>query len=79
MTFRFVSPLILTCLVVLSCQKEVEEPRLDAISAEEIDAESLWRRISVDAPYPNYSYWPDHDGVRPVPDRLRTVHTTRST
>ena len=41
MTFRFVSPLILTCLVVLSCQKEVEKPRLDAISAEEIDAESL--------------------------------------
>ena len=52
-------------LTVLSaCQKKAE-PIFPAFSADEISAEAVWERISVDYSYQDYACWPGHDGIRP--------------
>ena len=56
---------MLSAIVLVSCASTEEEPILDALTADEIDADSLWKRISADAPFETYAYWPGHDGVRP--------------
>lgn len=60
-----VSIIVLAIIALVSCNSPGEEPKLDALTVDEIDAETLWNRISVDAPYETYEYWPGHDGVRP--------------
>ncbi len=52
-------------VALLSCSTQEPEPIVEALSAEEISAESLWTRITADAPFETYAYWPGHDGVRP--------------
>jgi hypothetical protein len=50
-------------LVLISCQTE-EEPIFSALSADEINGELVWDRITQDFSYRDYSFWPGHQGVR---------------
>lgn len=48
------------------CAEESEpEPVVAPLSREEISGERLWQRISEEAPYETYSFWPGQEGVQP--------------
>lgn len=48
-----------------SCEQELTEPDVEPLSREEIDAQRLWQRITDEAPYQTYSFWPGEEGVQP--------------
>jgi len=50
-------------LSIISCSKKIEA-QLAPLSAAEITAASLWKRITLESPYSSYSFWPGHEGVR---------------
>ena len=56
--------LLLVAALIIACSAP-EEPSLTPISLNDMTGESLWNRISSDAPYENYSFWPSHEGIRP--------------
>jgi hypothetical protein len=51
-------------LVIISSCVEEEEPLFPAISVDEASGELLWKRITEDFSYRDYSYWPGHEDVR---------------
>ena len=51
-------------MLVIACQKE-REPEVAALSKEEIDGASRWRRIAEETDYSDYAQWPGHEGVQP--------------
>jgi hypothetical protein len=55
----------LLTVAVVSCEQEPVEPDVAPLSSEEIDAERLWQRITEEAPYETYSFWPGEAGVQP--------------
>ncbi|MDA3940795.1 MAG: cytochrome P460 family protein [Spirochaetia bacterium] len=56
---------IFIMIIVLSgCSKPVE-PSTAAIPVSEVNGTVLWERITTDADYKTYSFWPDHEGVQP--------------
>jgi cytochrome P460 len=56
---------IVTAVVLASCERSVPEPDLPPLSAETISAEVLWDRIAVESDYTDYGFWPGHEGDSP--------------
>jgi peptidoglycan hydrolase-like protein with peptidoglycan-binding domain len=52
-------------LVANGCAQEAGEPDVEPLSAEQIDAQRLWQRITEEAPYETYSFWPGEEGIQP--------------
>ncbi|HKJ86211.1 MAG TPA: cytochrome P460 family protein [Spirochaetia bacterium] len=48
-----------------SCEQALVEPDVEPIGAEEISGERLWSRITEEAPFESYSFWPGDEGVQP--------------
>lgn len=59
---KFIVTICFITILSASCSKEVEQPPL---SVGEISGSRLWERISSDADYKDYSFWPGHDGIHP--------------
>ena len=58
------SAILFAAPVVLgSCAKKAEL-RFPPLTLAEANAESLWKRIKVDAPYGDWAFWPGHEGAR---------------
>ena len=60
----------MSCIVVLlifmtSCDRRGTEPNLAPLTVDDIDGKRLWKRITVESDYREYSQWPAHDGMRP--------------
>lgn len=55
----------LLLVVAGGCAPELVEPRVDPLTSEEISAERLWERITVEAPYESYGGWPLEEGIQP--------------
>src|SRR6056297_2376616 len=51
-------------LLLLGCSQK-EQLTLEPLDKEEINAETLWLRITEENPYTNYEYWPGHEGMQP--------------
>lgn len=45
------------------CQRK-PEPDLPPLSASTISGEALWKRITVEADFNAYAFWPEHEGMR---------------
>ncbi len=56
---------VVTAFFFASCEQELVEPDVDPISAEQISPERLWSRITEEAPFETYSFWPGDEGVQP--------------
>ena len=65
--------LLLLFLIICVCSlfstgqilKKRKKPVLPPLTTEEISAESLWRRITVEEDYEKYPFWSDHKGLHP--------------
>ena len=57
--------LSLATALLASCSTEPVEPVVEAIGSDEISADRLWTRITDEAPYETYSFWPREEGVQP--------------
>jgi hypothetical protein len=60
--------LICTALLLPGCSERGTERRaseLPPLGAEEISGEVLWERIKQESSYPEYPYWPGHEGMQP--------------
>ena len=65
--------LVLIFLVVCICSflstgqilKRKKQRVLPPLTAQEINAESLWKRITVEEDYEKYPFWSDHKGLQP--------------
>ena len=71
--------LLILTVSPLACKK-AEEVVLPPLTKDEISGERLWTRLSEEANYKTYSFFPDHDGVRPgqAPHgRLHRVYVNR--
>ncbi len=57
---------LLVCLILITffiaCKKEKVLPPL---KLDEINGTRLWERISIETDYTDYSYWPDHEEIKP--------------
>ena len=62
---RVVLLLVLPAVLVLSCTPDLVEPVVEPLTVDEISGERLWQRISEDAPYETYAYWPGEEGIQP--------------
>ena len=62
-------PLALATAIALvalaGCETEPVEPEVDPIGRDAISADRLWTRITEEAPYETYSFWPREQGVQP--------------
>jgi len=58
-----VTALLPACLA--GCNRQVEEPLLAPLEADEISGERLWERIASESDYTSYAFWPGHEGERP--------------
>lgn len=47
---------------ILSCTTKKELPNL---TAENVSAETVWKRITIEDNYQKYDYWPSHEGIQP--------------
>ena len=56
--------LAVAAFLLYACAEE-DEPTLDPLEISEIDGDTLWKRITDEAPYTAYSFWPTHEGIRP--------------
>lgn len=54
-----------TLLISVSCSKEEENTGVDPLAADEVSGRVLWERISSEADYTNYAFWPGHEGLNP--------------
>lgn len=59
---QYLGTVALLAAFLISCSEEV---RLPPLSASEISGARLWTRISEEAPYDDYSFWPGHEGIHP--------------
>ena len=57
--------IILIIVVILGSCSKAAETRMDPISLSVISGTSLWNRITAEADYKTYSYWPGHEGIQP--------------
>lgn len=57
-------PFIIMIIMISACSKPVE-PSTSALELSEINGAVLWKRISTEADYKTYSFWPDHEGIQP--------------
>ncbi len=56
---------IIVCVVlVISGCGGTEEPLLKPLTADEISGERLWQRITEEADFTTYGFWPGHEGYR---------------
>lgn len=58
----YISIAVLASGLFFSCSEEVS---MDPLTAEQVNGISLWERITEEAPYGDYSYWPGHEGIHP--------------
>lgn len=54
---------ILALSVLVGCS-EPEEPLVEPLSAEEVSGERLWERITEEADFTTYDFWPGHQGYQ---------------
>jgi hypothetical protein len=59
-TVSIIASIVLASFLFMNAKKD-----LDPLTKENVSAASLWKRISVEADYHKYSYWPGHDGMKP--------------
>lgn len=57
-----ITAILLLLTILLSCSEEIRQPPL---KSKEISGERLWQRIHSESPYPDYSFWPEHEGINP--------------
>ena len=57
-------PLLLAILFATGCSPK-KEPRFPALTAGEISADTLWKRITVEADWDTYGHWPGLEGLLP--------------
>ena len=55
---------LLLLLVVLTGCSGPEEPLVQPLSAEEVSGERLWERITEEADFTTYDFWPGHEGYQ---------------
>ena len=72
--FSFIRILVLLTLMI-SCDRRGTEPSLAPLSADDIDGERLWERITVESDFQDYAQWPTHDGMRPGQSPHGVWHT----
>ncbi len=56
--------LIIIVVILGSCSKDSEN-QVEPILLSSISGSSLWSRITSEADYKTYSYWPGHEGIQP--------------
>jgi Cytochrome P460 len=56
--------LFIMITIISACSKPLEQST-SAIKVSEIKGDVVWERISEEANYETYSYWPDHEGIQP--------------
>ena len=56
--------LFILIIILSSCSKPVEN-LTDPLTVDNIDGTALWTRITDEADYKSYSFWPGHDGIQP--------------
>ena len=56
---------VLALLSLAACEPELVEPDVEPLGSDTISGERLWERISEEAPYESYSFWPNEEGVQP--------------
>ena len=56
--------LFITIIILSTCSKPVEN-LMDPLTADNIDGAALWTRITEEADYKTYSFWPGHEGIQP--------------
>lgn len=57
--------LALAASLLSACGTDPVEPDVAPLESEEISASRLWNRITEEAPYESYSFWPREEGVQP--------------
>jgi hypothetical protein len=55
----------LVMLLLGTCERKGQEPRLAPLAAWEVNGARVWQRITQESDYDNWSYWPGHEGMRP--------------
>lgn len=63
-TAVLLSSLIFISCFLISCAKK-EEKLVSPLSASQISGDVLWDRITEEADYTNYEFWPGHEGLMP--------------
>lgn len=61
-------------VLLAGCTGSAPEPELPPLTVEEISAESLWDRITVESEYTNYGFWPGHEGELPGQSPHGVIH-----
>ncbi|MCK5673083.1 MAG: cytochrome P460 family protein [Spirochaetales bacterium] len=60
-------------IIISACSKPVEQSTTP-IKVSEIKGDILWKRITEEANYETYSFWPDHEGIQPGQSPHGTYH-----
>lgn len=56
--------LFLMIIILIACTKP-EEQSLTPLDLSEINGTVLWERITTEAKYTTYAFWPDHEEIQP--------------
>lgn len=64
-TLRTIAAAAVTMAMFAACEQQLVEPEVDPLTLDEISAERLWDRITQEASYQSYNFWPDEEGVQP--------------
>ena len=56
--------LFILIIILSTCSKPVEN-LIDSLTVDNIDGRSLWTRITEEADYKSYSFWPGHEDIQP--------------
>ena len=57
--------IILSGSLLFSCTEKTEETGAARLGDEEISDRALWKRITSEADYTAYEFWPGHEGLQP--------------
>lgn len=57
--------MMITMILILSACSKPEEQSPAALVLSEINGNVLWERISTEAEYTTYAFWPDHEDIQP--------------
>ena len=60
---RYIIITFILSVIFAGCREE--EVHLEPLGADEISGQRLWERISTENDYSQYSYWPEHEGIKP--------------
>ncbi|MCK5152764.1 MAG: cytochrome P460 family protein [Spirochaetales bacterium] len=57
--------ILFVMIIIISACSKPEEQSTTALVLSEINGAVLWERISTEAEYKTYAFWPDHEDIQP--------------